>query len=372
MSGESSPRDVVAVTSSISAIVDDDLTYRGFQIDELFARSNFEEVVFLLWFGRLPSAADLSAFRARLAQGDPLTDVALDLVMSATPGGLTRALEVGVVGLALGQPARNDAIAQPLILLSGLPEIVAAFDRLRRGLEPRRPPRHETIAERFLTAWQDRNPNPEEIAALDRSLVLVADHELNAATYAARVAASTGADLFSAAIAAIATQSGPLHGGALQGAGELLAASTVAEAEREVVRRLDNGERIPGFGHPVYRRGDPRAALFRTLAEEIAPSGDDGAYLRTAGRIAQIVAARKGLSPNLDLYAAACWSALGIPPDLFPAIFAIGRVAGWIAHVHEQVADNRLIRPRARYTGRLNCRYTPIEERDEWFAGADE
>lgn len=363
MSSRGGLRDVVALESRLSAIVDDDLTYRGIPITELFARSHFEEVVFLLWFGRLPPAADLAAFRARLTAAATLDGVALDLLRIATPGGSTRALETGIAGLALDVPAPAEPLDQAVRLLTGLPAIVAAFDRLRRGLQPAPSQPHGSIAQRFLTAWHGRKPKPEEVKALDRSFVLVADHELNAATFAARVAASTGADLFSAVIAAIATQSGPLHGGAIQFAGELLNAATPEQAAIDVARRLDAGERIPGFGHPVYRRGDPRAPFFRDLTDELAARSGDHRYLTAADRVAVIVADRTGLPPNMDLYAAACWLSLGFPADLFPAIFALGRVAGWIAHIREQSADNRLIRPRAHYAGPTNQRYVPIAER---------
>ena len=204
------------------------------------------------------------------------------------------------------------------------------------ALEPITAQPQGSLARQFLSAWHDREPAPGEVNALDRSFVLIADHELNAATFAARVAASTGADICSAVLAAVATQSGPLHGGAVQSTGELLSAATPEQAAAGVLRRLDAGERIPGFGHPVYRRGDPRVPLFRLLAEDLAVQTGDDRHLDAADRIAAIMADRKGLPPNMDLYAAACWLSLGIPADLFPAIFALGRLAGWIAHIREQ------------------------------------
>src|SRR5215204_4185003 len=205
MSGRGGLREVVAVESRLSAIVDDDLTYRGFPIAELFTHSNFEEVVFLLWFGRLPSVADLAAFRVRLTTAAVPSNVALDLLKLATPGGPTRALEIGIAGLPFAETAPADPHDHAVRLLAGLPSIVAAFDRLRRGLKPITTQPHGSIAERFLGALHGRVPSPIEVRTLDRSFVLVADHELNAATFAARVAASAGADLFSAVLAAIAT-----------------------------------------------------------------------------------------------------------------------------------------------------------------------
>jgi citrate synthase len=353
-------RDVVAVESRLSAIIDDDLTYRGIPIGDLFAHSNFEEVTFLLWFGHLPTAADLAAFRERLAAATPFAAATRDLLPAIAATDPTRALETGV--LALAGSHLTDPVDQAVRLLVGLPLVVAGFDRRRRGLPPAPLQPQGSLARQFLAAWRDREPAPGEANALDLSFVLTADHELNAATFAARVAASTGADLFSAVLAAVATQSGPLHGGALQSTGELLSATT-PEPAAGVLRRLDAGERIPGFGHPVYRRGDPRVPLFRKLAEDLAAQTGDHRHLDTADRIAAIMADRKGLPPNMDLYAAACWLSLRIPADLFPAVFALGRLAGWIAHIREQYADNRLIRPRAHYAGPTVQRYVQIEER---------
>lgn len=357
MSGTVGLRDVVAVESRISAIVDDELTYRGIAISELFARSNFEEVTFLLWFGRLPSLGELGRFRERLGAAEVGPDLPLDQIEA------DRIVEAAVAGLALSRQSASAPHDQAIRLLVGLPSIVATFDRLRRRLDPVNQRSTGSIAEIMLTVWHDRVPADADRALLDRSLLLVADHELNAATFAARVAASTRADLGSAILAAAATHGGPLHGGAARFTGELLSAATPEEAAAEVGRRFDAGERIPGFGHPVYRRGDPRVPLFRLLAEERARATGDRQRLDVADRIAAIVAKRTGLLPNMDLYAAVCWLSLGFPADLLPAIFAIGRMAGWVAHVLEQAADNRLIRPRARYVGPANQPYIPIEDR---------
>jgi citrate synthase len=354
-------RDVVAVESRLSAIIDDDLTVRGIPIGDLFVHSNFEEVTFLLWFGTLPTAADLAAFRERLAAATRLPAATLDLLPAVAATDPTRALETGVLVLAGSNP--TDPVDQAVRLLAGLPQVVAWFDRRRRGLSSASPGSQGSLARQFLSAWRDRDPAPGEANALDRSFVLTADHELNAATFAARVAASTGADVFSAVLAAVATQSGPLHGGAVQATGELLSAATPEQVAARLLRRLDAGERIPGFGHPVYRRGDPRVPLFRLLAEDLAAQTGDHRHLDVADRIAAIMADRRDLPPNMDLYAAVCWLSLGIPADLFPAIFALGRLAGWIAHIREQHADNRLIRPRAHYAGPTIQRYVPIEER---------
>lgn len=367
MSANASPQAVVAVESQISAIVDEQLTYRGIPIEALFEQSSYEEVVFLLWFGRLPSASDLQGFRSRIASVAPISETTLDFVRRAAPGGPTRALEAGVVALGLDEPAPSANLGLPLRLLTGLPEIIAGFDRIRRGLDPIPAPMSDSIARRFLVAWHGAEPAPDIASALDRSLLLVADHELNAATFAARVAASTGADLVSVVLVALATQSGPLHGGSTERIGTLLAEVVDKGAERATAPLFANHERIPGFGHSVYRTGDPRALLFRQLLDELASGMDDRRFLDAAAELVALAEPRITQAPNLDLYAAACWSTLGIPADLFPSIFAMGRVAGWIAHIREQRADNRLIRPRARYIGRSKQAYVPIEQRTEWF-----
>jgi len=358
-------RDVIAVESRISSIVDDTLAYRGISIETLFAHSTFEEAAFLLWFGKLPSQSELAAFHRRIAETPPAGSIAHTLVHASAPGGVTRSLEAGVLGLGLRQPSGNDAIALPMQMLAGLPDVVAHFDRLRRGLPVAPFTAGDSIAARFLAAWRGRDPLPTETHSFDRGLILIADHELNASTFAARVAASTGADLVSVMLAAVATQSGPLHGGAMVDVGMLLRTAVDADPVTEIERRLAAGQKIPGFGHSVYRLGDPRAALFRQLAVETTERGADPRWLDAADRLAQVTTERIGVPPNLDLYAAAYWSALGIPADLFPAVFAMGRVAGWIAHFREQTADNRLIRPRARYVGRAGEPYVPIEQRGE-------
>jgi citrate synthase len=371
MSQRARAGEVVAVESRISSLVDDTLTYRGFPIETLFQHATFEEVVFLLWFAQLPSASDLTAFQNRIGATPPLDEATVHMVSQATPAGLTRTLEAGIVGIGLSDPAVGDPLGLPLRLLSGVPELVTGFEHIRRGVPISRSEPSRSIADRFLRAWLAREPGSEVARDFDRGLILTADHELNAATFAARVAASTGADLVSAVLAAIATQSGPLHGGALANAGTLLALAADGDPTAEIERRLARRERIPGFGHSVYRSGDPRAALFRELLRETADRTGDARWLVAADRLAEITVERIGLPPNLDLYAAAFWSALRIPPDLFPAIFSIGRVAGWIAHIREQSADNRLIRPRARYIGRLSETWTPIEQRDAWFARSE-
>ena len=233
MSTRNRSGEVVAVESRISAIADDTLTYRGIAIEELFARSTFEETVFLLWFGQLPTRSDLAAFRERIAETPRSSDAAQALLRLAAPGGLTRALEAGVLGIGLQHASEGDAIELPLLLLTGIPNVVATFDRQRRGLPTDLRDGGSTIAEGFLTAWMEHPPPQDTIRAFDRGLILIADHELNAATFAARVAASTGADLTSVVLAAIATQSGPLHGGAMVEAGMLLRSAMAGDAISE-------------------------------------------------------------------------------------------------------------------------------------------
>jgi citrate synthase len=289
--------------------------------------------------------------------------VTLDLLRAGLNQEPIWALEAGVVGLTLDESIAGSFHDQAVRLLVGLPLVVAAFDRLRRELPPANPQPRASIAAHFLAAWRGEEPAMAEIDALDRGFVLVADHELNAATFAARVAASTGADLRAAILAALATHGGPLHGGNARKTGDLLNATTPEDAALDVARRLGQGERVPGFVHSVYRRGDPRVPFFRTLAADLAELTGDRRHLDVADRVAAIMSERTGLLPNMDLYAAVCWCSLGIPADLFPAIFALGRVAGWVAHILEQSADNRLIRPRARYVGPTGQHYVPIEER---------
>ncbi|MEP6994109.1 MAG: citrate/2-methylcitrate synthase [Acidobacteriota bacterium] len=352
--------DVVAADSAISYIDGDKgvLSYRGIDIHDLAEHSSFEEVCFLLWAGRLPKAAELEDARAGIGRGRAvareLTSLLTTLAATAAP---MDALRTAVSALADSDPDVRDMTPQAsqrkAVRLTGqLATIVAAFHRVREG-KPVVPPDHgRTHAEDFLRMLSGQTAPSADVHALDMALVLHADHEFNASTFAARVTAATLADMHAAMTSAIATLKGPLHGGANEAVMRMLIEIGTPERAEEYIRgKLSRREKIMGFGHRVYRTEDPRASHLRAMSQEVAESHGELRWYDMSRRIERIVHSEKGLYPNVDFYSASLYYVLGIPLDLFTPIFAVSRIAGWTAHVLEQYAHNRLIRPRADYTG---------------------
>jgi citrate synthase len=364
--------DVVAARSSICRVdgAAGRLYYRGYEIGELAGVVPFEEVTALLWSGELPAPEEATAFRARLeaARGLPAPVLALleRLPRDAHP---LDALRTAVSLAATLDPdvRSNDAEAnlrKAFRLMTLVPETVAAWQRIRTGRAPIAAPRAPSHAAWVLELLEGRPPAPETALVLDVILTLHADHEFNASTFAARVTVATLADLHAAITAAIATLKGPRHGGANEDVlAMLLEIGDPADAETFVARRLgsraglskhargDAKARVPGFGHRVYRVDDARARVLRDLAETVAEATGRHRLFEVAARVYDAMRARTSLPVNVDFFSAVVYEALGIPPDFCTSIFAAGRIAGWCAHALEQYADNRLIRPRAEYTG---------------------
>jgi len=364
--------DVVAARSSIT-LVDGRagrLFYRGYEIGGLAGIVPFEEVTALLWFGELPTRDEAAAFRARLeaARGLPAPILAFleGLPRDAHPLDALRT----VVSLAatldpdarLGDREAN--VRKAIRLMSLVPETVAAWQRIRTGRAPVAAPRAPSHAAYFLEVLDGRAPTPEVARVLDVVLTLHADHEFNASTFAARVAVATLADLHAAVVAAVATLKGPRHGGANEDVLAMLRAiGDPAKAEAFVEERLgaraalsrqergDPRARVPGFGHRVYKVDDARARVLRAMAKTMAEATGRRRLFEVAERVYDAMRARTSLPVNVDFFSAVVYDALGIPPDFCTSIFAVGRIAGWCAHALEQYADNRLIRPRADYTG---------------------
>ena len=369
---------VIAAESAISAIVEGRLLYRGIPVETAVQEGTFPEVAWLLWHGRLPTRADLARLDEGLAAASELPrDVVARLrtLPPATP--MLVALREGVAALALtanlpssnlqssnlqsSSPQSSPPQAAAVRLVGALPAIAAQFYHVAEGRPLFAPRVSGSLAARFLHAVRGESPSAQEARALDQALILYADHELNASTFTARVVASTLADMYSAVIAALCTLKGPLHGGATAEAWRFLASVPgPADAAPLVQAALDAGQRIPGFGHRVYRGPDPRAVVFRQLAARV---GAQARWLPIADAVAEAVHARKGLYPNTDLYAVVFLQALGFDVELATAAFALGRMAGWTAHILEQYADNRLIRPRAQYTGPETAEWTPLAQR---------
>jgi citrate synthase len=363
--------DVVAVSSKICFIDGKQgrLLYQGYDIRELAAESNFEEVAYLLLYGRLPTAAQLGDLTNRLASLRELPSEVVRLIgevpRESSPMDVLR---TAVSALALFEPNESKAgvtsIGGALRLTAVLPTILGVFHRLRRGLPPLEMKPKLSHAAWLLYALTDRTPSAFEHRVMDVALVLHADHELNASTFAARVTASTLSDLYSSVTSAIGTLKGPLHGGANERALELLEEIGTVDRVEEVVRaKLDRHERIMGFGHRVYKVEDPRATILRNWLHEIGTEKHDLHNYELLSKVVEVVHREKGLYPNVDLYSGSVYALLGIPKDLFTPIFAVSRVAGWTAHVLEEYQDLRLIRPSAQYVGPTDLKYVKVGER---------
>ena len=365
--------DVVAADSSICYIDGDRgiLSYRGIDIHELAKKSTFEEVCFLLWEGRLPRREELEEMRGAIGAERGLPPQMLELLSSIVPH-LTPmdALRTMVSALAETDPDVRDmsrpANRRKAVRLTGqVGSIVAAHHRLRQGRPVVVPDPSLGHAEDFLRMLKGSRPSAEAEHAFDVALVLHADHELNASTFAARVTAATLSDLHSAITSAVATLKGPLHGGANEAVLKMLVEiGSLDRVDEYIHEKLARKEKIMGFGHRVYHTEDPRATQLRAMSKALAESSGETRFYDMSRRIEKILNEEKKLNSNVDFYSASVYSMLGIPADLFTPIFAVSRVSGWAAHVLEQYEHNRLIRPRAEYVGpEYPQPYVPIDER---------
>lgn len=362
---------VIAGTTQLSSIIDGTLTYHGIDIDELAEQALYEEVVYLFYYGRLPTRTELTTLQEQLAASRAIPDGVLkilrDAPASAVPMDLLRTA-VSALAFTEAQPNATDrdaSVAKGIRLVAQVPTIVATIGRLRRGLPPVSPPADEpSTARSFLTVLHDREPSDLEVTAMNRVLVLHADHEFNASTFAARVTAATLADMHAAVTSAIAALKGPLHGGANAAVMQMLEEiGTIDRVEGYILDKLGRHERIMGFGHRVYKGEDPRAKWLRDLSRQLGERAGDLRWYELSVRIAEVMQREKGLYPNVDFFAASVYHYLGIEKELMTPVFAASRISGWTAHVLEQQADNRLIRPRAEYVGPLGQHYVPIDQR---------
>ena len=364
-------RGVVAGPSAISSVDGEAgrLTYRGIEISQLAEHATFEEVAFLLWHDELPTQAQLDDLNAQLHAARELPAVVVD-ALRALPADSNPmdALRTGVSILATFDPdvADNSIEAsqrKAVRLLGQVPAVVATSARLAAGAEPGPTPRG-SIAASFLEALTGVAPDPTAAHTLDVLLVLQADHEFNASTFTARVIAATLSDIHSAVTGAIGALRGPLHGGANQGVMQMLFdVGAPDRAEAWVLEKLAKRERIMGFGHPVYRTADPRATILREMSRELSETSGHADWFEMSSTIEDVMMREKRLNSNVDFYAATVYAALGIPIDLFTPIFAISRTSGWAAHILEQFANNRIIRPRAEYVGHKDRAFIPLEAR---------
>ncbi len=352
---------VVATNSSICYIDGEAgvLAYRGIDIHELADNSSFEETCYLLWFGRLPSRQELNNIRDRMAEERKL-DASIYHRMSLVP---KHALPMDVLRTMVStlsffdpEEKSNDREAnvhKAIRLTSQIAMIVAAHDRIRKGKQVVEPDRSLSHAANFLLMLNGEYPSKTAERALDIALILHADHELNASTFAARVTAATLSDMHSAITSAIGCLKGPLHGGANEAVFRILESidKSGADPVEYVKGMLAQKKKIPGFGHRVYHTEDPRATHLRQMSKDLGSSSGEPKWFAYSQAIEEFIKADKKLNANVDFYSASTYHTLGIDVDMFTPVFAVSRISGWTAHVIEQLDDNRLIRPRAEYMG---------------------
>ncbi|HXY09613.1 MAG TPA: citrate synthase [Terriglobales bacterium] len=365
---------VVATTSSICYIDGEQgvLAYRGIDIHELADRSSFEETCYLLWFGKLPTRDELNELNLRLAEERKL-DASIYRFMQSVP---KDALPMDVLRTVVSmlsffdpEEKRNDHEAnlhKAIRLTSQIAMVVASYDRIRKGKTVVPPDPSLSHAANFLLMLNGERPSKTAEKALDIALILHADHELNASTFAARVTAATLSDMHSAITAAIGCLKGPLHGGANEAVFHVFQAidRSGSDPVAYVKGMLAQKKKIPGFGHRVYHTEDPRATHLRQMSRDLGRSSGQPKWFQYSQAIEDFIKADKKLNANVDFYSASTYRTLGIDVDLFTPVFAVSRISGWTAHVIEQLDDNRLIRPRAEYTGPpYPRRYTPWEAR---------
>jgi citrate synthase len=369
---------VVVAQTRLSAINGEsgELIYGGYDIDDLARNTTFEEVTYLLWNGRLPTRDELRELAGQLAAEASITPDLHDLLRSFPEGSdAMAALRTAVSFLALQDPEANDNSDQAnrrksIRMTAKIPTIIAAFDRIRKGLEPVAPREGLDTAKNFLYMLNGEEADELRARTFDAALVLHAEHGMNASTFSARVTAATQSDIYSAVVSAIGTLKGALHGGANARVMQMLAEIDASGQEpAEWVRdALARGERVMGFGHRVYKATDPRATVLRELADEIMQGQGDTRWLDLSDQVREAMRREmdergKKIYPNVDFFSASVYTTLGIEMDLFTPIFAMARISGWTAHLLEQYENNRLIRPKAEYVGPRGLKVAPVEER---------
>lgn len=365
-------RGVVAAQSAIGDVngVEGKLIYQGYDIHDLAENSTFEEVVFLLWNGRLPNATELAEHEARLRRNYEAPPEVIALMKQypkeADPMDVLR---TAVSSLDFYDTAghgtdRENAMRAAVRITGQIGTIAAAWDRIRNGKEVIAPDTSLGIAENFLYMLRGEQPDADEARMFDIALILHADHELNASTFTTRVVAGTLADMYGAVTAGIAALAGPLHGGANTNVMKMLIEiDDPAKIDAWVEDALEQKKKIMGIGHAVYKTEDPRATWLRKFSKQMADKTGVTKWYEMSQRIEQLMLEKKGMYPNVDFYSASTYYLMGIPLDLYTPIFAVSRISGWTGHILEQYGNNKLIRPRAEYIGKRDLKYVPIEER---------
>ncbi len=363
----------VVATSSELCMIDGEagrLVHRGYEIGDLVENATFEEVAYLLWEGKLPNSTELATLKNQLAAAMPIPRHDMAILEALPPKTQPMdALRTATSSLCAIDPDEdsNDSDAnrrKAVRLTAQFPTIITAFHRLRNGQKPVDPDPSLSIAGNFLYMLFGKRPHETLTRVMDAALVLHAEHGMNASTFAARVIAATMADMHAAVTGAIAALKGPLHGGANQDVMELLLeCGDENTVEAKVRQMLSQKRKIPGFGHRVYRTFDPRATFLRKMSKQLGQDAGNTKWYEMSERLIPLMKQEKNLNPNVDFFSASAYYTMGIPLDLFTPIFAMARVTGWTAHIMEQHANNRIIRPTDEYTGPLGLKVVPIDQR---------
>lgn len=365
-------RGVVAAQSSIGDVdgINGILIYQGYDIHDLAEHATFEEVVFLLWNGRLPKTDELqsltSQFRANYGVPAEVIDLMRSFPKEADPMDVLRTTVSSLDFFDKnGHSTDLENATKSAIKLTGqIGTIAAAWDRIRNGKDVVAPDASLSIAENFLYMLRGEKPDAEEARMFDIALILHADHELNASTFTTRVVSGTLAGMYGAVTAGIAALAGPLHGGANTNVMKMLIEiGELDKVEAWVEKAFAEKRKIMGIGHAVYKTEDPRATWLRKFSKTMADRTGESKWFEMSQLIEKLVHEKKGMYPNVDFYSASTYYLMGIPLDLYTPIFAVSRISGWTGHILEQYADNKLIRPRAEYVGKRDQKYVPIEER---------
>jgi citrate synthase len=362
---------VVACTTGISSIVDATLMYRGYTIEDLAAHSTFEETTFLLWEGRLPKAGELETFKKTLGDNLNLTGEQIQQLRQLPTKGVHPMawLRTAVSMLALWDPEAQstDPAAQKRVALrltAKMGPLVTLFDRTRNGKDFVAPKADKGLAWNFLYMLKGTEPDAQMAKDFDTCLILHADHELNCSAFAARVTASSLSDIYSAVVSAISALKGPLHGGANEQVMLMLKEIGNMDNAREWIKEaLADKKKVMGFGHRVYKNGDPRAKVLSQLSEKLTAKAGMPQWYQMSKAIDDVMQKDKGLLPNVDFYSATVYYSMGIPIDIYTPIFAVSRISGWLAHIFEQYSKNRIYRPRGQWTGKENLQWVPPAQR---------
>lgn len=362
---------VVACTTGISSIVDATLCFRGYTIEDLAANSTFEEVVFLLWEDRLPKKDELETFKKQLAQNMTLTPEQVKMLQSIPCKGVHPMAwlrtATSMLGLFDKDAQATDLKTQKEIALrltAKMGPLVALFDRTRNGKSYVEPKMDQSLAWNFLYQLKGEAPDPVIAKNFDTCLILHADHELNCSAFAARVTASSLSDIYSAVTSAVCALKGPLHGGANEQVMLMLKQIGNMEAAKAWIKEaLAGKQKVMGFGHRVYKNGDPRAKILMQLSESLTKKAGQPQWYEMSKAIDDVMQNDKGLLPNVDFYSATVYYSMGIPIDIYTPIFAVSRVSGWLAHIFEQFSKNRIYRPRGEWTGKGGLKWVAPEKR---------